>query len=98
MSEKIEILNVGQPGKSYKVDKAKFEAMRTAVLGALPPSPPGMTPADLIQKVKPGLPADLFPGGEKAGWWVKAVQLDLEARGKIARAERPPVRLWRSEG
>jgi hypothetical protein len=40
------------------------------------------------------LPGDLFPGGEKAGWWVKAVQLDLEAKQVIARTP-SPVRLYR---
>lgn len=30
------------------------------------------------------LPESLFPGGAKAGWWTKAVQLDLEAKGLIA--------------
>jgi hypothetical protein len=29
------------------------------------------------------LPQNLFPGGAKAGWWAKTVQLDLEARGLL---------------
>jgi hypothetical protein len=91
----IEIENVGQPGKTYRVDAAKFTEMRRAVLAALPDAPPGMTPALLIETVKPMLDAALFPGGETAGWWVKAVQLDLEAKKIIARAAKAPVRLWR---
>jgi hypothetical protein len=47
--------------------------------------------------LKAHLPADLFPGGEKAGWWVKAVQLDLEAKRVIARTP-SPVRLYRVQG
>ena len=43
----------------------------------------------------PRLPQDLFPGGDKAGWWLKCVQLDLEAKGVIARAAGAPVRLHR---
>lgn len=92
---KIEIQNVLQPGKTYRVDADKFAAMRTAFLAQVPADGPGRTPSQIIAAVKPTLPADLFPGGEKAGWWAKAVQLDLEAKGVIRRADTPPVRLWR---
>lgn len=91
----IEIENVGQPGKTYRVDAAKFAEMRRAVLACLPDAAPGMTPAALIEAVKPILDQNLFPGGDTAGWWVKAVQLDLEAKKVIARAPKSPVRLWR---
>lgn len=96
MSDKIEIENVGQPGKTYRVDADKFGAMRVAVLRVLPDAAPGMDVTALIAAVKPHLPQDLFPGGEKAGWWVKAVQLDLEAKKVIARAPKAPVRLYRT--
>ncbi|WEJ33918.1 hypothetical protein [Devosia sp. SD17-2] len=95
MADRIEIENVGQPGKIYRVDAEKFAAVRGAVLAALPAEAPGMSVSDLITAVKPNLPEDLFPGGDKAGWWVKAVQLDLEAKKIIARAAKPPVRLFR---
>lgn len=91
---RIEIENVGQPGKLYRVDGAKYSAMREAVLAVLPTTPPGMTVEAVIAAVKPLLPAELFPGGDKAGWWVKAVQLDLEAKQVIARTP-SPVRLYR---
>ena len=94
MTEKMTIENVGQPGKTYRVDAAKFLAMRAAVLAALPRQAPGMAVADLIAAVRPGLPQDLFPGGDTAGWWVKSVQLDLEAKGVVMRAKDSPVRLW----
>lgn len=92
--DKITIENVGQPGKTYRVDAAKYGAMRKAVMAVLPDAAPGMKVSDLIEAVKPKLPQDLFPGGDTAGWWVKCVQLDLEAKGVIARADRPPVRLY----
>ena len=38
------------------------------------------------------LPQDLFPEGAKAGWWMKAAQLDLEAKGVIAREKTKPLR------
>ena len=95
MSDKIEVQNVGQPGKTYRVDAAKFAEMRKAVLAATPSEAPGLTPAQIIEAVKPHLSETLFPGGETAGWWVKCVQLDLEAKGLLKRAPKAPVRLHR---
>ena len=92
--DKIDVENVGQPGKTYRVDAAKYAAMRGAVLAVLPDTAPGMAVSALIDGVKPHLPDDLFPGGDTAGWWVKCVQLDLEAKAVIARTP-SPVRLYR---
>ena len=47
------------------------------------------------QAVRAILDPALFPGGEKAGWWLKATQLDAEAEGLIARGPKAPVRLHR---
>lgn len=40
---------------------------------------------DLKDLMKPHLPNGEVPRGGKAGWWVMAVKLDLEARGLIER-------------
>ena len=69
--------------------------MKTALLAALPGEAPGLTVAAAKAALLPQLPADLFPGGDKAGWWLKCVQLDLEAKRVIARAPGSPVRLFR---
>ena len=95
MPNKILVENVGQPGKTYSVDAAKYADMRAAVLKVTPTDPPGITPTEIIEAVKPHLSAPLFPGGETAGWWVKCVQLDLEAKGILKRAPKSPVRVWR---
>lgn len=95
-ADMIEVENVVSPGKVYRVDRAKFEAMRRAYLEAAPKSPPGLTIAEIGQRLLPHLPADLFPGGARAGWWAKAVQLDLEAKGVLARGKGSPVKLWRT--
>lgn len=92
---KLKIENVLQPGKTYNVDPVMFEAMKVAMLKVVPSTPPGMTPAEIQKAVLPLLPPDLFPGGEKAGWWMKAVQLDQEAKRVLGRSEKPPVRLWK---
>jgi len=92
---KIQIENVLQPGKTYSADAAKYAAMKTAVLAVLKTSP-GLTVAEVQERVLAHLPEDLFPGGAKAGWWMKAVQLDLEAKNIIRREKTPPVRLHKN--
>ena len=42
------------------------------------------------------LPESLFPGGATSGWWMKAVQLDLEAKGIVRRTKTSPLRLHKS--
>lgn len=96
--DKITIENITSPGRTTRVDRAKYEAMRAALLAVLPDAPPGLTPAEAQRALLPHLPADLFPDGAKAGWWMKAAQLDLEAKGVIVRAPTPPVRLSRVPG
>jgi hypothetical protein len=82
-------------GKSRDVNAALYQAMRRAVLRALPRRLPGLTVAEMHGAVLPHLPADLFPGGARAGWWLKTVQLDLEAKRVIARTSTSPLRLHR---
>jgi hypothetical protein len=91
---KIEIENFTSPGHRYKVDRAKYMAMRSALLAVLPRPPAALTPAAAQVALLTYLDPALFPGGEKAGWWMKAAQLDLEAKGIIARAPGKPVRLF----
>lgn len=93
--ERVAMRNVNTPGRETRVDAAKYGAMKQAMLTALPASQPGLTWADLKLRVLPLLPEDLFPGGAKAGWWLKGVQLDLEARGLVAREASKPLRFFR---
>jgi hypothetical protein len=93
---KIKIENVLQPGKTYSADPAKYEAMKKAVMAVLPKASPGLTVAEIQDRVLAHLPQDLFPDGAKSGWWMKAVQLDLEAKGVISRTKTSPLRLHRS--
>ncbi|MBA4012031.1 MAG: hypothetical protein C0481_09225 [Phenylobacterium sp.] len=95
MSDKVEVENPNSPGRTTRVDAAKYGAMRTALLAALPSEAPGLTVAAAKAALLSQLPDDLFPGGDKAGWWLKCVQLDLEAKRVIARAAGSPVRLYR---
>ena len=96
MAEKIEVENVNQPGKTGRVDAAKYAAMKAAVMAALPPDAPPMTVAALRQALDPHLSQEHFPQGATAGWWLKCVHLDLEAKGILRREPKPPVRLSRA--
>ena len=90
---KIEIENVNSPGHVGRVDRAKYAAMKEALLSVLPKASPGLTVAEAKAELLPLLPQALFPEGAKAGWWLKATQLDLEAKGVIQREKTRPLRL-----
>ena len=94
-SPRIGLENFVSPGRVVQVDAAKYQAMKTAILAVLPSNSPGRSIAELMEKLLPRLSQEQFPGGAKAGWWLKAVQLDLEAKGIIARENTKPLRLHR---
>jgi len=91
--EKLELENVNHTGQVKRVDANMYEAMKRAFLKILPKTSPGLTVAEIQDRVIAHLPEELFPGGAKAGWWTKAVQLDLEAKGIVAREKTKPLRL-----
>jgi hypothetical protein len=92
--ERITVENVNHPGQTTRVDAAKYAAMRSALLRVLPARSPGLTQAEMSHAVLRHLPREHFPGGAKAGWWTKTVQLDLEAKGLVVRDATKPLR-WR---
>jgi hypothetical protein len=94
--DKVAMENVNNPGgRVVRVDADKYNAMKRAILAVLPRTSPGLTVAELRRRLLPLLPEDLFPGGAKAGWWLKGVQLDLEAKGLIVRVASKPLCLHR---
>jgi hypothetical protein len=93
--DRVTVENVNHPGLTSRVDPGMYHAMREALLKVLPAGPPGLTQAQALHALVAHLPDDLFPGGAKAGWWYKTVQLDLEAKGVIARESSKPLRWHR---
>jgi uncharacterized protein DUF6958 len=88
--------NRNVPGYTHRVDAKKYAAMKKALLKILPKGPPGITQAEMFATVPRHLPQEEFPGGEKAEWWAKTVQLDLEAKGVVDRDIRAkPLRWYR---
>ena len=94
MTETYEMESVLSPGKVTRVDAAKYEAMKEAYLAVLPEAP-GLTDAELRERIAPILSQENFPEGATAGWWRKGVQLDLEAKGIIGRTLKKPMRFFR---
>jgi hypothetical protein len=95
MNEKITVENVNVPGYTTRANKAMYDAMKQAMWKVIPDQAPGMTQTGIREAVVPHLPDDLYPGGAKAGWWAKTVQLDQEAKGNLFREDTKPLRWHR---
>jgi hypothetical protein len=83
--DRVAVRTPNVPGYSMSVDRKKYEAMRSALLAVLPVGEPALSQNEMMKAVLPYLDQALFPGGAKSGWWLKCVQLDLEARGTLER-------------
>lgn len=95
IDDKITVQSITSPGRTERVNRAKYSAMREALIAVLPSSAPGITAAEAKASLVAHLPDNLFPGGATAGWWLKCVQLDLEAKGIVVREISKPLRLHR---
>lgn len=95
MDDKIEVENINTPGRTTRVDRAKYEAMKNALVSTITCDAPGMTAAEMKAALLPELDETLFPGGKTSGWWMKSVQLDLEAKGVLVRSDTKPLRFYR---
>jgi hypothetical protein len=89
---RIVVENIISPGHTYSVDANKYNTMKSAVLKVLPKTTPGLTGSEMAKAVLLHLPEAEFPEGAKAGWWLKCVQLDLEAKGVVVRETSKPLR------
>jgi uncharacterized protein (DUF1697 family) len=92
-ADRMTVENVIHPGRTRTVDGTMYRAAREALLRVLSSESPGLTLDQAREAYVPHLPEDLFPGGAKAGWWFKTVQLDLEAKGIIVREPVSPLRV-----
>jgi hypothetical protein len=93
-TDRVAVENVNHPGKSRLVHAGDYHVMRHTLLKVLPRRSPGLTYVDMSRAVVAALPINPFQGAAKADWWLKTVQLDLEAKGIVAREKTKPTR-WR---
>ena len=92
MSDKVEVENVNHPGHVTRVDAVKYAAAKSALLAILTGQEQGLTQTEMMAAIKGQIDQTLFPSGAKSGWWMKTVQLDLEAKGQINRIATKPLR------
>ena len=92
MSYKIEVENVNHPGHVTRVDAVKYAAAKTALLAILSGQEQGLTQTEMMAAIKVQIDQTLFSNGAKSGWWMKTVQLELEAKGQINRIATKPLR------
>jgi hypothetical protein len=91
--EMVVVENVNHPGRTARVDAAKYKAARAAMLKVLPQRAPGLTQQEMMSAMRKALSTLQFPG-TTSSWWTKTVQLDLEAKGLVVRDGGKPLR-WR---
>ncbi len=84
--ENDRILTLHPEGKQgVRIERAKYDAMRRAILRITPKKAPGVRFAELRELVKAHLPETVFDAGSSVSWYLTTVKLDLEARGDIER-------------
>lgn len=81
MEERILAQHPDPSKQGVRINKAKYDAVREAILGSLQSTGP-LTFQDLTGAVEARL-ADHFDGS--ISWYTTTVKLDLEARGEIER-------------
>ena len=86
--------NTGQPDRH--IDADRYEAVRKAILKAVPRSGPGVIFTDLFKTVPTHLPNGKIPGGGAINWYTTVVKLHMEAQGELRRVPgSKPQRLLR---
>lgn len=94
--ERIAVENVNHPGSIRYVDAKRYAAVERAFARMLPKKSPGLTADEIRDRLPAHLSDELFREGAGPNWWAKTVQLDLEAKGIIAREKTRPVRFRRT--
>ena len=82
--ERVEALHPDPKKKGTTISREMYEAVREAILAAVPGEEPGLRFMDLSREVELRAPKGLFENAS-VGWYTTTVKLDLEARGLIRR-------------
>jgi len=77
--------NVTRNANGTRVNKAKYEAFRTAILAVVPKNETGILFKDMPKLVAKKIPKEMLPAKGSASWYTTVVKLDLEARKLIER-------------
>ena len=94
--ERVKVLHPDPNRKGTRISRVMYEAVREAILGAVPNGEPGLPFKDLTGEVEKCVPKHLFQSAS-VSWYTVTVKLDLEARGLVKRLPGSrPQRLIRS--
>lgn len=83
-SERIDALNPRRGAAGVRIEREKYEAVRTAIVQAVPRDAVGIAFARLAAAVAARVPRTLFKDAS-IRWYTTTVKLDLEARGVLER-------------
>ncbi len=82
--DQVKVLHPYPERKGTRISKAMYEAVRVAILDAVPDGEPGLLFKDLTGEVEKRVPEHLFHSAS-VSWYTVTVKLDLEARGLVKR-------------
>jgi hypothetical protein len=95
VSERVQCRHPDPAKSAPSIDRGMYEAVRDAILDAVPMRGEGLPFAQLPGEVERRTPPGMWSAAS-AGWYTTVVKLDLEARGLLQRAAtRGPQRLYR---
>ena len=83
--DRVQTLHPNPEKSGPRIHRWKYDAVRRAILNALPTAEPGFRFRDLTGAVRDRLGEDELGALGSASWYVVTVKLDLEARGEISR-------------
>lgn len=94
---RIQTLHPDPEKSGPRIDKAKYDAVRKAILRAVPRRGDGLAFKELSARVRELLPGRALEDLGSVSWYTTTIKLDLEARGELQRVPGArPQRLLRS--
>ncbi len=89
-SDDVERIRTLHPeGKQgVNIERAKYDAMRAALLAALPADEHGISLAEAEERVERTIDRDVFTPDVSVVWYLVTVKQDLEARGELEKFSR----------
>jgi hypothetical protein len=81
----------------FTMEARRYEAVRRALMKAIPRKAPGVTRTELKKAIHSSVPASLFPRSSQVDMWMKCVEEDLEDRGVVQRVTARPERFLRAK-
>ncbi len=86
-AQTVSIKNINKPQTKTRIDAAKYDLMRDALLAVIPRSTDGVAFGDLPDLVTAHFKRHRHAWSGSIKWYVTTVKLDLEAHGLIRRID-----------